>query len=83
MYLYISLSDIGCMKNNQENDSGDKTEMRRELPEAAKRALAEAEARRAEIDNVAYSMPKELNGPKGLEPSRYGDWEKDGITSDF
>lgn len=71
------------MKNNQENDSGDKSEPRRELPEAAKRALAEAKARRAQIDGVALSMPKELNGPKGLEPSRYGDWEKDGITSDF
>lgn len=71
------------MKNNQENDSGDKGETRPELPEAAKRALTEAKARRAQIDKVALSMPKELNGPKGLEPSRYGDWEKDGITSDF
>lgn len=71
------------MKNNQENESGDNTKTRREIPEAAKRALAEAKARRAQIDNVALSMPKELNGPKGLEPSRYGDWEKDGITSDF
>lgn len=71
------------MKNNQENESGGKSEARREMPEAAKRALAEAKARRAQIDKVALSMPKELNGPKGLEPSRYGDWEKDGITSDF
>jgi len=50
---------------------------------AAKRALAEAEERRKDIDAVAKSMPKELKGRKGLEPSRYGDWEKDGITSDF
>ncbi|PCI02798.1 MAG: DUF1674 domain-containing protein [Hyphomicrobiales bacterium] len=71
------------MKNNQENESDSNTKTRREIPEAAKRALAEAKARRAQIDNVALSMPKELNGPKGLEPSRYGDWEKDGITSDF
>ena len=71
------------MKNNQENESGDKNKSRREMPEAAKRALAEAKARRAQIDGIALSMPKELNGPKGLEPSRYGDWEKDGITSDF
>jgi len=28
-------------------------------------------------------MPKEINGPKGLEPTRYGDWEKNGIVSDF
>ncbi|MFK5979559.1 MAG: DUF1674 domain-containing protein [Rhizobiaceae bacterium] len=71
------------MKKNQENETGEESEVRRDLPEAAKRALAEAKTRRAQIDEVAYSMPKELNGPKGLEPSRYGDWEKDGITSDF
>ena len=28
-------------------------------------------------------LPKEINGPKGLEPTRYGDWEKNGIASDF
>ena len=27
--------------------------------------------------------PKELGGPKGPEPTRYGDWEKDGRVSDF
>ena len=26
---------------------------------------------------------KEINGPKGLEPTRYGDWERKGIVSDF
>ncbi|MGY8985107.1 MAG: DUF1674 domain-containing protein [Sphingomonadales bacterium] len=26
---------------------------------------------------------KELGGPKGLEPTRYGDWERKGIVSDF
>ena len=27
--------------------------------------------------------PKEQGGPKGLEPTRYGDWEKSGTCSDF
>lgn len=27
--------------------------------------------------------PKEVSGPKGLEPTRYGDWERKGIVSDF
>ena len=26
---------------------------------------------------------KELGGPKGLEPTRYGDWERKGICYDF
>ncbi len=28
-------------------------------------------------------MPREINGPRGPEPTRYGDWEKNGICSDF
>jgi hypothetical protein len=28
-------------------------------------------------------MPKEIGGPKGPEPTRYGDWEVDGRCSDF
>jgi len=26
---------------------------------------------------------KELGGPEGLEPTRYGDWERKGICYDF
>ncbi len=26
---------------------------------------------------------EEIGGPKGLEPTRYNDWEKKGITRDF
>lgn len=29
------------------------------------------------------SKPKETGGPKGPEPTRYGDWERNGIASDF
>ena len=27
--------------------------------------------------------PREIGGPKGPEPTRYGDWEVGGIASDF
>jgi hypothetical protein len=27
--------------------------------------------------------PKEIGGPKGPEPTRYGDWEKNGRCIDF
>jgi hypothetical protein len=53
------------------------------LTPAAERALAEAAARRAEHERQQAEMPKEANGRGGLEPTRYGDWEKDGLTSDF
>jgi hypothetical protein len=53
------------------------------LSPAAKRALAEAEARRQAADANPHPMAKELQGPKGPEPTRYGDWENKGIASDF
>jgi hypothetical protein len=67
-----------------EDASGSKpAPMRKELPPAAQRALAEAEQRRKLAAAVATPMPKELQGPKGPEPTRYGDWENKGIASDF
>jgi hypothetical protein len=55
---------------------------KKHLSPAAQRALAEAEARRAARANEA-ERPKEFQGPKGPEPTRYGDWETKGIASDF
>jgi hypothetical protein len=52
----------------------------RELEPAARRALAEAEARRA---NAKPAPTPELNGRGGLDPARYGDWEVKGLASDF
>ncbi|WGD52592.1 DUF1674 domain-containing protein [Bradyrhizobium sp. CB1650] len=56
---------------------------RKPLPPAARRALAEAEARRQAAAATDKAKPKELQGPKGPEPTRYGDWESKGIASDF
>jgi hypothetical protein len=56
---------------------------RKELTPAARRALAEAEARRQAAAADAKPAPKEFQGPKGPEPTRYGDWETKGIASDF
>ena len=56
---------------------------RKKLPAAAERALAEAEARRKAAEASATSHQKEFQGPKGPEPTRYGDWERKGIASDF
>ncbi|WP_439551555.1 DUF1674 domain-containing protein [Falsiroseomonas sp.] len=28
-------------------------------------------------------LPKEIGGPKGPEPTRYGDWEQKGRATDF
>jgi hypothetical protein len=71
------------MTNNVKNatDTGDSC-----LSPAAKRALEEAEARRrakALEARRAQGLAPEVGGPKGPEPTRYGDWEKGGIVSDF
>lgn len=54
-----------------------------DLPPAAQRALMEAEERRREIDAKAETLPKEVDGRGGLEPTRYDDWEIKGLTVDF
>ena len=56
------------------------TARKKDLPPAAQRALAEAEARREAAK--AKALPKEIGGPKGEEPTRYGDWEKGGRAVD-
>ena len=51
------------------------------LTPAAQRALSEAEERRRAA--TAPARPNEIGGPDGPEPTRYGDWERKGIASDF
>ena len=55
----------------------------KELSDAAKRALAEAAERRAAKAENDEDAPREINGPKGIEPTRNGDWERKGIAYDF
>jgi hypothetical protein len=57
----------------------------RRLSPEARRALAEAEARRTEIDARAAALTKapERNGRGGLDPVRYEDWEVSGRAVDF
>jgi hypothetical protein len=75
------------MADEPKPEGADAMPPRRPLPPAAQRALAEAEARRvaAQENNPENDSgaPKEINGPKGPEPTRYGDWEIKGIASDF
>jgi len=51
------------------------------LSDAARRALAEARERRKKT--ASQELPVEIDGRDGPEPTRFGDWEKKGITSDF
>ncbi len=51
------------------------------LTPEARRALEEAAERRAR--EAEDARPVELGGPSGKEPTRYGDWERKGVVSDF
>ena len=53
----------------------------RPLNETARRALLEAAERRAAQPEAAAEV--EHGGPRGPEPTRYGDWEKKGLAIDF
>ncbi len=58
-----------------------KTQIAARVREAGERARAEAdERRRLEAKDAPVT---EIGGQKGPEPTRYGDWEKKGIISDF
>ena len=58
-----------------------KKNRRKKFKEMAKKALEEAKKRKK--TKPVEKGPKEINGPVGPEPTRYGDWEKKGIVSDF
>lgn len=77
------MSDDGMTRETQiEPASATPARRFEDLPPAAQRALMEAEARRATARETE-ALPIEIAGRKGPEPVRFGDWEKNGIISDF
>lgn len=55
------------------------------LPKAAEKPATPptAASEKAVADTSAKPRPKEIGGPKGPEPTRFGDWERDGRCVDF
>jgi len=62
-------------------NSGKAKEIKMRVREAGARAKTEADVRRA-VEKAPALRP-EKGGPKGPEPTRYGDWERKGLASDF
>ncbi len=67
--------------DNAKNPGEPAAAPRKDLPAAAKRALAEAEERRKAAQQA--EQPKEIGGRGGKDPARYGDWEIKGRAIDF
>ena len=58
----------------------------KDTPESAPKTAAESQQDAAKAANNEGEKPAqadERGGPKGLEPTRYGDWERKGICYDF
>jgi len=71
-------NSAGTAPSEATNDDGGVDPRRR----AEEKADAAGEKWRAEAE-ARGEIPKEVGGPKGLEPTRYGDWEKAGRCFDF
>jgi hypothetical protein len=69
------------MTKTQKPPPGD-AEIAARVRAAAERARWEAQARRA-AEAAPVAREKEIGGPGGLEPTRYGEWERKGLISDF
>ena len=53
-------------------------------PRTAAEFLAETDAARAPPESRVHGpLAPELDGPKGPEPTRFGDWEQKGRCTDF
>jgi hypothetical protein len=70
------------MSEREKADIGAKGAPPDGLSPAARRALAEAQARR-DATAAKQAAPEERGGRGGLDPARYGDWEVKGLASDF
>jgi len=66
----------------QDEDRSAQATPKRLTPQA-ERALKEAQERRQRAQAAAAPQAPEVGGQQGPEPTRYGDWEKNGIASDF
>jgi len=55
----------------------------KEGSEAEKTELQESVDSKVPQEPEKHSRPKEIGGPKGAEPTRFGDWERAGRCIDF
>jgi hypothetical protein len=67
---------INCMIKPDSSASDPKPNAAAPVADAPADAAPKARGR-------ATTRPREIGGPSGLEPTRYGDWERNGRVSDF
>jgi hypothetical protein len=55
----------------------------KKAPQTGRTDRPDAPNARGGKNKAKAGRPDEVGGPKGLEPTRFGDWEKDGRCTDF
>jgi hypothetical protein len=84
--MAVSMAKEHEMKGGEERNeaaAADASRRRERLSPEARRALAEAEARRRNYLAKEAENPPERGGRGGKDPARYGDWEIKGRAIDF
>ncbi|MCL7027083.1 hypothetical protein MKW94_010243 [Papaver nudicaule] len=66
----------------QDNDEDEKNKKSPEI-EKEEEKTSSSESESDEEDYGVNKLTGEIGGPRGPEPTRYGDWEKGGRCSDF
>lgn len=67
------------MSKKEKIDPSERVDARRDAEKVAEEAGRKAREKAA----TRGEKPEETGGPEGLEPTRYGDWEKAGRCFDF
>ena len=52
-------------------------------PSSGQMAETQNDDQHRQVPTKSDQPPREFYGPKGLEPTRYGDWEQKGRCTDF
>ena len=58
-------------------------DMKADTKQLKKSEQAKSQTPKNQHVTATGTAPQEMGGPKGLEPTRYGDWENNGRCSDF
>ncbi|KAM9963009.1 hypothetical protein ACTFIW_006230 [Dictyostelium discoideum] len=71
--------------NNNNNNNNNISNKKAEMSKENQQLLQDLEEEFDEDEFKPYVNPitKEIGGPKGPEPTRYNDWERNGRVSDF
>ena len=83
-YESLVLANISLVMSEQKSNNSSEQALSESLLEANNSEITDKQAQSLTASStLSKALKKEINGPKGLEPTRYGDWESKGRCYDF